>query len=130
MLVSSIRSEEGITAISTQITAVADVVGKVVSSTETAMSSTANGPLRKEGEPIIRILSGCRQRLMQAGERGRAIADEGRDDDESEREWRAWNQSLPPIAFEIAKQTKALVSRVDAIDSERGGRGGGDDDFS
>jgi hypothetical protein len=127
MLVSSIRSDEGITAISTQITAVADVVGKVVTSTENAMSSSANEPLRKEADPIIRTLGGCRQRLLQAGEKGRAIADEGRYDDEGERDWRTWNQSLPPIAFEIAKQTKALVSKVDALDSEQGGR---DDDFS
>lgn len=127
-LVKSIRAEGGITAISTQITAIAEVVGKVVSSTETAMSSSGNGPLRTQGVPILKELSACRQRLVEAGERGRAIADEGREDDEGEREWRAWNQSLPPIAFEIAKQTKKLVMEVDDIDGQRGR--GGDEDFS
>lgn len=127
-LVKSIRAEAGITAISSQITAIADVVGKVVSSTETAMSSSGNAPLRTQGGPILKELSSCRQRLMEAGERGRAIADEGREDDEGEREWRAWNQSLPPIAFEIAKQTKKLVMEVDVIDGEQERRG--DDDFS
>ncbi|CZS98948.1 related to GRIP1 associated protein 1 [Rhynchosporium agropyri] len=127
-LVSSIRSEAGITAITTQINAIADVVGTVVTSTETAMSSTGNSVLRMQGEPIIRKLAGIRQRLIDAGQTGRDIADENRDDDEGERAWRAWNQSLPPIAFEIARETKELVLRVDVIDGDRGQ--GGDDDFS
>jgi hypothetical protein len=128
-LVSSIRSEGGITAISNQITSIATVVGKVVSSTETAMSTTGNGPLRTQAEPILRKLSGCRQRLVEAGEKGRAIADEAREDEEGERAWRQWNQSLPPIAFEIARETKELVLRVDIIDGDQG-RPGNDDDFS
>lgn len=125
-LVSSIRSEAGITAISNQLKAVADIVGKVVTSTETAMSTTGNGKLRSQGEPILRKLNNCRQRLLEAGEQGRAIADEGREDDEGERAWRQWNQSLPPIAFEIARETKELVTKVDIID----GGSGMDDDFS
>jgi hypothetical protein len=128
-LVKSIRAESGITAISSQITAVADVVGKVVSSTETAMSSSSNGPLRTQGGPILKELAACRQRLLEAGETGRAIADEGREDDEGEREWRAWNQALPPIAFEIAKQTKKLVMEVDVIDGQQG-RVDEDEDYS
>jgi hypothetical protein len=132
-LVSSIRSEAGITAISYQITSIATVVGKVVSSTETTMSTTGNGPLRAQAEPILRKLSTCRRRLIESGEKGRGIADEAREDDEGERTWRQWNQSLPPIAFEIARETKELVLRVDAIDGEQQGRAqgpGGDDDFS
>ncbi|KAK2625580.1 hypothetical protein QTJ16_004892 [Diplocarpon rosae] len=124
-LVSSIRSEAGINAISTQIDAIADVVGTVVSSTENAMTSTGNGELRTQGEPIVRKLASIRKRLIEAGSTGRDIADD-RDDDEGERAWRAWNQSLPPIAFEIARETKELVLRVDVID----GGGNGDDDFS
>lgn len=129
-LVSSIRSEAGITAISNQITSIASVVGKVVSSTEAAMSTTGNGPLRTQAEPILRKLSGCRQRLEDANDRGRAIADEAREDDEGDRIWRQWNQSLPPIAFEIARETKELVLRVDIIDGEQGRGPGHDDDFS
>ena len=94
------------------------------------MSSTGNGPLRTQGEPVIRKLADIRQRLVEAGEKGRAIANAERDDDEGERAWRAWNQSLPPIAFEIARETKELVLRVDIIDGEQGRGGGGDEDFS
>lgn len=96
------------------------------------MSSTGNAELRIEGEPIVRNLANCRKRLVDAGERGKAIAAEGREDDEGDREWRAWNQSLPPIAFEIARETKELVVRVEAIDGRKGAGGGGDgdEDFS
>jgi hypothetical protein len=124
-LVSSIRSEAGITAISNQIEAIAEVVGTVVSSTETAMDS--NGSLRSQAQPILKKLSNCRQRLVEAGDKGKSIADEERDDDEGERIWRQWNQSLPPIAFEIARETKELVLRIDIID---GGEERGDEDFS
>ncbi|CZR55258.1 related to GRIP1 associated protein 1 [Phialocephala subalpina] len=125
-LVSSIRSEAGITAIETQINAIADVIGTVVQSTESAMSSSPS--LRNQSEPIVRKLSTLRERMVEAGQTGRAIADEGRDDDEGDRQWRAWNQSLPPIAFEIARETKELVLRVDIMDGDQ--NRGGDDDFS
>ncbi|KAG9236295.1 hypothetical protein BJ875DRAFT_233776 [Amylocarpus encephaloides] len=129
-LVVSIRSEAGIKTISGQINAIADNVGSVVSSTETAMSTTGNSVLRAQGEPVLRKLASCRQRLLQAGEKGQAIANENRDDDEGDRAWRTWNQSLPPLAFEIARETKELVLRVDVIDNEQQGGRGGDDDFS
>jgi hypothetical protein len=50
-------------------------------------------------------------------------------DGRGEMEWRVWTQSLPPIAFEIARETKELVQRVDAIDGGHGGEGG-ERDFS
>ncbi|KAF7856976.1 hypothetical protein EAF04_009736 [Stromatinia cepivora] len=123
-LVSSIRSEGGINAISTQIEAIANVVGEVVASTEEAMIN--NPALRSQSQPVLAKLSECRKRIMAAGEEGREIANEERGDDDGDAEWRAWNQSLPPIAFEIARETKELVLRVDVLDGE----GGEDDDFS
>ncbi|KAJ8066435.1 hypothetical protein OCU04_005496 [Sclerotinia nivalis] len=123
-LVSSIRSEGGINAISTQIDAIANVVGEVVASTEEAMIN--NPALRSQSQPVLAKLSEYRKRIMAAGEEGREIANEVREDEDGDAEWRAWNQSLPPIAFEIARETKELVLRVDVLDGE----GGGDDDFS
>lgn len=123
-LVSSIRSEGGIDAISTQIDAIANVVGEVVASTEEAMIN--NPALRSQSQPVLVKLSGCRSRIMAAGEQGREIANVQREDDEADAEWKAWNQSLPPIAFEIARETKELVLRVDVLDGE----GVGVDDFS
>ncbi|PQE29965.1 hypothetical protein CJF32_00000630 [Rutstroemia sp. NJR-2017a WRK4] len=125
-LVASIRSEGGINAISNGIDSIANVVGDVVAATEDVMSS--NTALRSQSQPVLEKLSACRERILDAGDRGRMIANQGRDDEEGDAEWRAWNQSLPPIAFEIARETKELVLRVDVLDGE--GAGGGDDDFS
>lgn len=91
------------------------------------MSNTGNGSLRTQGEPIVQKLTAIRQRLIDAGETGKSIAAGDLDDEEGDRAWRAWNQSLPPIAFEIARETKELVLRVDVIDGETSR---GDDDFS
>jgi hypothetical protein len=116
-LVSSIRSEAGITAITTELSAIASVVGNVVTSTETAMSSTGNAELRTQAKGIVKRLGECRTKLVGAADKGRKIADMGDDDaGRGEMEWRMWTQSLPPIAFEIARETKELVQRVDVID--------------
>lgn len=126
-LVSSIRSEAGITAITTELSAIASVVGNVVTSTETAMSSTGNAELRMQAKGIVKKLSECRTKLIEAEDKGRKIADMGDDDaGRGEMEWRMWTQSLPPIAFEIARETKELVQRVDVIDGA--GREGHDDE--
>ncbi|RKF59052.1 SpaA/cell polarity protein [Erysiphe neolycopersici] len=116
-LVTAIRSESGITATGNSINAISDVVGNVIYNTEKAMIADKNSELRSQGEPVIRQLKEVQERLIEAGLIGRQIADEGRDDDESEKAWRSWNQSLPPIAFEIAREMKELVIRVDALDA-------------
>ena len=121
-LVSAIRSEAGITAITTELNSIASVVGTVVTSTENAMASTGNAELRTQADGIVKKLSSCRMKLIEAAGKGREIADMGDDNDSrSEMEWRMWTQSLPPIAFEIARETKELVQRVDVIDAANKG---------
>lgn len=44
--------------------------------------------------------------------------------------WRSWNQKLPPMAFQVAKETKELVTRVDVLESEGRAGGAAEDDFS
>lgn len=81
------------------------------------MSSTGNAELRTQAKGIIKKLSDCRTKLIGAADKGRNIADMGDEDaGRGEMEWRVWTQSLPPIAFEIARETKELVQRVDVID--------------
>jgi hypothetical protein len=126
-LVSSIRSEAGFAAISGQITAIANIVGQVVTATENSISSSNNSTLKSQGAPILKKLSNCRERLLDAGANGRAIVDGGTEDEEGEKAWRVWNQTLPPIAFEIARETKELVTNIDIIDADQGR---GDVDFS
>ncbi|KAI1374330.1 hypothetical protein F4677DRAFT_176564 [Hypoxylon crocopeplum] len=102
-LVGSIRGDAPIQQINEEITSIADVVGKVVGQTE----AYGNG-----GDMTDR-LSTCRQRLLEAGDQGKDLAARGLG--ESDREWRMWTQTLPPIAFEIVRETKELVQRIDRL---------------
>jgi hypothetical protein len=88
-----------------------------VNATETSMQSTGNVELRAQGDPIVKKLAQCKQKLMEKTEEGRRLADEGDDSARADMEWRDWTKGLPPVAFEIARETKELVQRVDAIDS-------------
>jgi hypothetical protein len=112
-LVGSIRSDAPIDKITTQIGEIADIVGRVINETE----ASGNG-----GQMLDRLV-GCRQRLLEAGDRGEDLAAAGKGP--RDREWRMWTQTLPPIAFEIARETKELVRRVDGLVAAGGG-----DDFS
>lgn len=84
------------------IRTIVDTVGKVISETE----ASGNGNL-------VGRLVDSQQRLMEAGDRGYDLNAEGKG--EGSREWRMWTQTLPPIAFEIARETKELVQRVDEL---------------
>ncbi|CAK7230569.1 component of the polarisome [Sporothrix bragantina] len=103
-MVGSIRSEAGVEQITSQINEIADIVGKVIAETE------ASG----NGGPSLDKLVSCRQRLVDAGDRGEAMsqteANGGRKMD-----MRSWTTSLPPVAFEIARETKELVKRIDRL---------------
>ncbi|KFY13383.1 hypothetical protein V492_03311 [Pseudogymnoascus sp. VKM F-4246] len=115
-LVSSIRSDDGVGAIIAELASIAAVVEKVMQATENSMdgSSDAAGQLRKEAAGIVRKLEACRERVLDAGERGAELARE----QATEPEWKVWTQGLPPVAFEIARETKELVRVVDGLDEE------------
>ncbi|KAI0853521.1 hypothetical protein F5Y00DRAFT_103317 [Daldinia vernicosa] len=102
-LVGSIRGDASIQQISEEITSITDVVGKVVAETE------ASG----NGGDMTERLAACRQRLLEAGDRGKDLAARGLG--ENDRDWRMWTQTLPPIAFEIVRETKELVQRIDRL---------------
>ncbi|OBT91934.1 component of the polarisome [Pseudogymnoascus verrucosus] len=115
-LVSSIRSDNGVDAIIGELASIAAVVEKVMSATESSMDgrSDAAAQLRQEAEGIVRKLEACRERVLDAGERGAELAREQATD----AEWKVWTQGLPPVAFEIARETKELVRVVDGLDEE------------
>lgn len=101
-LVSSIRGAADIDQIDPQIRNIVETVSKVISRTENA----------GHGDMVGRLVD-SQQRLMEAGDRGHDLADEGKG--ENDREWRMWTQTLPPIAFEIARETKELVQRIEQL---------------
>ncbi|KAI9171795.1 Protein SPA2 [Paramyrothecium foliicola] len=110
-LVGMVRGDAGIQQIANGIDSIDAVVGKIISETE------ANG----FGDLIVR-LDECRERLLEASQRGRDMANAGVET--SDRDWRMWSQTLPPIAFSINRETKELAQRVDRLNP------GAADDFS
>ncbi|KAI1823318.1 hypothetical protein F4861DRAFT_531638 [Xylaria intraflava] len=103
--VGSIRRNAPIEQINKGIESIADVVDKVVSETEDNGITTE-----------VEGLAACRQRLLEAGDHGKNIAAHGLEDDD-DLAWRMWTQTLPPIAFEIVRETKELVQRIDHMAS-------------
>lgn len=70
--------------------------------------------LRARVEPIVLNLANCRTRLMSASAESEALGDK--------RRVRDFMSKLPPLAFEIARETKELVQRIEMVDHE-GGQG-------
>lgn len=76
--------------------------------------------LRNSAGAIVDKLEKCREKVLDAIDAGpQADSIDGRADGE----WEQWCKSLPPVAFEIARETKELVKIVDAV-------GGGEEDFA
>jgi hypothetical protein len=110
-LVGLVRGDVGIQQISGGIDSINAVVGKIIS--ETDASGFGN---------LVARLDDCRERLLEASQRGQDMARAGVDT--GDRDWRMWSQTLPPIAFEINRETKELAQRFERFSP------GGADDFS
>ncbi|CAG8078071.1 unnamed protein product [Penicillium nalgiovense] len=106
-LVASIRAEDNLHTVQTHVSAISNVVMNVVSATEQLMRERSGDiALRQTSEPVIAALDQCRGRLA-------TTASEGEDTTTPE-QLRELTNKLPPIAFEIARQTKDLVQRLEA----------------
>ncbi|KAK7935282.1 hypothetical protein PG985_000777 [Apiospora marii] len=102
-LVSSVRSDASIGEINDQIDAIADVVERVMAEIQTIGI----------GNDMLDRLAACRQRLLEAGEHGQDLASRGLGAQDNQ--WRMWTQTLPPIAFEIARELKELAQSVNRL---------------
>lgn len=111
-LVSSIRGDADVRQITSEMDAIDVIVGKVITETQ------ASG----HGELVVRLAE-CREQFLEANDRGQDMGNIGIDP--ASREWHLWTQTIPPIAFEIARETKDLVQRVEQLTMSNGG-----DDFS
>lgn len=109
-LVGSVRADESVSIIRDHTGDIATLVGKVITSTETAISNTGNETLRDRAEPVLHTLSDCKTRLLNTNTDGESIREPAR--------LKEHNNRLPPMAFEIARETKELVHRVEQISNE------------
>ncbi|KAF7588914.1 component of the polarisome [Aspergillus hancockii] len=111
-LVASIRAEDGLTTIRTHVSAISSIVTNVSSSTEHYIHKPDVNPvLRQRAGPIIKKLDQHRGRLM-----GTAAESNSASSASSAEQILDATNKLPPIAFEIARETKELVQRLDPVD--------------
>ena len=94
------------------------IVGHVVKETQRVIDKTGNTLLRDQAGPVVRTLAGCKAKLQEADDDGSGI--------QNHAEWKEHINTLPPIAFEIARETKELVQRIDRV----GEAGRNSEDFS
>ncbi|KAJ6443004.1 SpaA [Purpureocillium lavendulum] len=99
-----------------QITNEADAILAVV---DNILSVTDEGGYRSR----TMQLESCRERLVKTMQHGQELAKSG--SSESGGDWHMWAQTLPPTAFELARESKRLAQRVDEMPS-----GDGADEFS
>lgn len=106
------------TAVRTHVSAIASIVTNVSMSTEHLVTKPETNPaLRDRAGTSIQTLEYQRSRLVGAAAEGEQASDP--------EQLRSLTNQLPPIAFEIARETKELVHRLDIT----GHDDAGDDDF-
>ncbi len=115
-LVGSIRAEDNPAIVKDHLNDIASIVGNVVATTQQTTNETGSNSLRDRAEPIVLTLAGCRAKLLDASVEGDGIRDATT--------WKDFTKKLPPLAFEVARETKELVQRLDQIEDD-----GSDDDF-
>ncbi len=99
------------TTIRTHVSAIASIVTNVSSSTEHLITRPdTNSALRQRAGTSIETLEYQRSRLVGAAAESEGAADLG--------QLRSVANQLPPIAFEIARETKELVQRLDSTDHD------------
>lgn len=107
-LVSGIRSNAGPAIVRDYIGDIAGIVENVVSLTTTAIedarSASLRAALREKGQPVVDKLSDCRTLLLEASTEGDGIGDPTL--------YKTFTSKLPPMAFEIARETKVGFSLV------------------
>jgi len=109
-LVDAIRGDEPTDKIQSHIATIANTIENIINSVERTGGEPTSykGLLAEKSGPILKLLQECRNNLLQTN------LTEGRES----------IQKLPPMAFQIARETKELVSRIMAIEAGR------DEDFS
>lgn len=111
-LVNSIRGDADVEQIMVDIGSISAIVGRIISDTQT--SGLAQ---------MATQLTHYRARLLESGDQGQDMANMGMNT--NSHEWRMWVQTLPPIAFEMVRESKELVQQLDNV-----ARSGRADDFS
>ena len=106
-LVTSVRVDDDPEVVHDRIGRISQIVGHVIKETQRVMDMTENTLLQNIAGPAIRVLGACKSKLATADDKGKDIQEHGA--------WKEFTNTLPPLAFEIARETKELVQGVDRV---------------
>jgi hypothetical protein len=115
-LVGSIRAQDDRAAVKEHLDDISIIIGKIVRETEHITQDGNHAAVHERTDPIVQTLIGCRALLMDASVEGSGLEDGA--------EWKEFTKKLPPLAFDVARQTKELIQRFNPINPEADG-----DDF-
>jgi len=110
-LVSSIRTIDNPDIVEAKIASIATIITAVVKETQGVIDTSQNPLLAEQAGPVVRNLANCKAKLL-------AAEDDGKET-QNHAEWKEHINVLPPIAFEIARETKELVGRVERVGERR-----------
>lgn len=106
-LVSTIRSDGPPDMIRAHMKSISTVVARVVGETQATASERSNPELRVKTDAALANLARHREILYDVEKSGDSIkSDDG---------WKVWTGELPPLAFEVAREVKELVMRVEDV---------------
>ncbi|KAF7713311.1 Uncharacterized protein PECH_005704 [Penicillium ucsense] len=107
-LVASIRAEHGMDTVEIYVSAIGNIVGNVIASTEHLMHDRSGDvSLREQSQPVIHSLSQCRDRLTKTVTEGHNAT--------GPEQLRELTNQLPPLAFETARHAKDLIQRLETL---------------
>lgn len=105
----NVRSDADPTAVKPHLDAITTIVGKMVSETQHTTQRTSNKELRDQVDPVVKMLVTSRTKMMEASAKCAGMHDM--------QILRRFNETLPPLAFDIARETRELVQRLDHLHS-------------
>ncbi|KAF8463139.1 hypothetical protein BDZ91DRAFT_316714 [Kalaharituber pfeilii] len=108
-LLTAIRGDSDMSVLRKDVFEIADVVGKVVNSTQSSMSFTGNILLRERGQITVSKLGDCREKMLDLATQEESI------DGKPGKEFKA---KLAGLSFDMAREIKELVKTVEDIDYE------------
>ena len=119
ILIETIRGDQPLPVVRDNIHSIVDAVDSILAGAGRGSNepSSYQGELKLQTSPIQNNLEDCKIRLMRASQDSHAL--------DNQPSAKGFAQKIPPLAFQIGKETRELVRRVQNIRA-----GGGDDDFS
>lgn len=113
LLVASIRAEEAIPVVRSQLSHITGLVSNAISATESSWTrpSSYSSALKESTQSVTAGLLESKQKLLAAS------ADSDALDHAGKTAVKEFTQRLPPLAFEIARQIKELGQRIEDITS-------------